>query len=209
MPFLPTHIIMIRNVKLSANFGHNDQTFIASQFQTNASFGYGPFSISGSYSESNSQQRVNGHFESGTLTIANPQIFAFIGTLLPKSPDPDLTLPWGNDVPAPDAPLGPQAVDFAFARLQDRAALIERNSRNEAIRAGLRQTQLVKESALKKASAMRMSVLAEGIANLRSQSTNDDQLRNGNNDHAPRQSLSQTLVPPRGSELQVGEESTR
>ncbi|PWT79505.1 MAG: hypothetical protein C5B44_06755, partial [Acidobacteria bacterium] len=157
----------------------------------------------------NSQQRVNGYFESGTLTIENPQIFGFIGTLLPKSPDPDLSLPWSNDVPAPDAPLGPQGVDFAFARLQDRAALLERNSRNAAIRASLRQAELMKDSALKKARAERMSFLADGIANLQSQSIADERLRTGNNDHMSRLSLSPTVVPAPGSEALVEPEPKR
>jgi hypothetical protein len=101
MPFLPTHFIVVRNVELSASFSHSDRTFIASQISAGGSAGWGPFSISGSYSEANTEVRTNASFNGTTLQIAQPQIIAFVGTLLPKTPDPDLSLPWQDDAAFP------------------------------------------------------------------------------------------------------------
>ncbi len=97
MPVLPTHFILARNVKLAARYEHNDQTLITSQSSGGGRLGYGPFSISGSYSESTSEKNVNGHVESGALVIEHPQIIGFCGTLLPRCPDANRTLPWGED----------------------------------------------------------------------------------------------------------------
>lgn len=166
MPFLPTHLIVVKNVKLSGAFGHNDQTFIASQFQSNVSFGWGPFSVSGSYQESNSQQTVNGHFDGGTLTIPNPQIFAFVGTLLPKSPDPDPSLPWGNDIPAFGAIQPEQMRELAIARLHDRALLIEQRVKNEAYWKGLHLARESTSLAAKKGIQARMDFLEHELLKL-------------------------------------------
>ncbi|HYE17378.1 MAG TPA: hypothetical protein VEA69_02980 [Tepidisphaeraceae bacterium] len=97
LPFVTTHAYVARNIRVRANFSANDETFIRSQFNTNVSFGWGPFSASGSYSESNSEQTVTGHYEGGTLSVDHPQIIAVGGVLLPKTPDPDRTLNWPDD----------------------------------------------------------------------------------------------------------------
>lgn len=167
MPFLPTHMIIVRNVKLSGSFGHNDQTFISSQFQANVSFGWGPFGVSGSYSESNSQQTVNGHFDGATLTIPNPQIFAFIGTLLPRCPDPDPSLPWGNDIPTSPGVQPEQARQFAIARLHDQSLLVEQKIKNDVRLNNLRQSILAQNDATKRARAARMSFLENGLIKLK------------------------------------------
>jgi hypothetical protein len=121
MPFLPTHFILVKNVELSANFSHNDSTFIASQISARASAGWGPFSISGSYSESTTEQYTHASFDGTTLKIAQPQIIAFAGTLLPKTPDPDPRLPWQDDAAPPRVRV---LEEFDKIRQQDEDELV-------------------------------------------------------------------------------------
>lgn len=100
MPFYPEEMLVVRNVKLSANFTETDNTVVTSHLQAGASFGYGPFSISGSYSEDTSEVDTSGTFDGATITITQPQILAFLGSLMPVCPNPDPTLPWqGDEVP--------------------------------------------------------------------------------------------------------------
>ena len=120
MPFLPNYMVVVRNVELAANFSHNDQTFIASQLTTSASAGWGPFSISGSYSESTSESHAKASFDGTTLKIAQPQIIAFTGILLPKTPDPDQHLPWTGDQVFPSLTVRPHARE----RLEDLQRLL-------------------------------------------------------------------------------------
>jgi len=101
MPALPTDFVLARNVELTANFSHNDQTLISSQLSGSASAGWACFSFNGSYSESTSEQIVHASFDGTTIKISQPQIIAFISGLMPKTPDPDQTLPFGSDAQFP------------------------------------------------------------------------------------------------------------
>jgi hypothetical protein len=105
MPFLPAEMVVVRNVKLTANFTSTDNTIITSHVSGGASFGWGPFSISGSYSEDTSEQTFQGTYNNGTITIAQPQIIAFLGPLTPRSPDPDPLLPWQSDAAFPPSSM--------------------------------------------------------------------------------------------------------
>lgn len=102
MPFLSKSLIVARNVELTANFSHRDATFVQTQLNASASGGWGPFSFSGSYSESTSEQTVKASFDGTTLRIAQPQIIGFAGKLLPRSPNPIRNLPWQGDQQFPE-----------------------------------------------------------------------------------------------------------
>jgi hypothetical protein len=96
MPVLPTVFFVVRNVRLSGNWAQEDERFFAEQTQTRASFGWGPISVSGSYSESTSERTYNGQFAGGTITVEQPQIIAVGGTLLARCPNPDPGLAWST-----------------------------------------------------------------------------------------------------------------
>ncbi len=51
MPLIPTGFVVARNVSVSADFSTKDQDFIKNAISTNVSAGWGPFSISGNYSQ--------------------------------------------------------------------------------------------------------------------------------------------------------------
>jgi hypothetical protein len=96
MPVLPTVFIVVRNVRMTGNWREEDMRFFAEQTRTRASFGWGPFSVSGSYSESTSERTYSGQFSGATLEIEQPQIIAVGGTLLPRCPNPDPGLSWSR-----------------------------------------------------------------------------------------------------------------
>jgi hypothetical protein len=97
MPVLTNYLILVRNVELAGSFSSSESTFYTQQMQANASVGWGPFSLSGSYSEASGSQYTQASFDGVTFRIAQPQIIAMTGLLLPRSPDPDPTLPWQGD----------------------------------------------------------------------------------------------------------------
>jgi hypothetical protein len=97
MPFYPAEMLVVRNVKLTAAFTEQDNQVITSHTSASTSCGFACFSISGSYSEDTSEVKTSATFDGATISIDQPQIIAFLGTLLPRCPDPDPTLPWQGD----------------------------------------------------------------------------------------------------------------
>lgn len=97
LPFLQKEMYVIRNLTIKGNFSHEDETHITTNISGSAGFGWGPFSISGSYRESTEEKIFKGEYSNGTITVKQPQIIAFGGTLIPKCPDPDRGLPWESD----------------------------------------------------------------------------------------------------------------
>jgi hypothetical protein len=85
-PLLPTSFIAVRDVQISANWGHEDSSLITSKTSSSASFGWGPFSVSGSYSSGSSDKKFNSQFDG--VTISNPglQIVGWVNTVVPDSP---------------------------------------------------------------------------------------------------------------------------
>jgi hypothetical protein len=98
MPVLPTVFFVARNVRLSCNWSSEDRRFWAEQIQARASFGWGPFSCSGSYSESTSEKTYSGQFADASVVVEQPQIMAVGGILPPRCPDPDPGLAWSRKV---------------------------------------------------------------------------------------------------------------
>lgn len=97
MPVLPQYLIVVRNLELSATFSSEEKDFYNKQIQANASFGWGPFSIGGSYREETTTKRVQASFDGVTIKIQNPQIIARTGILLHKTPNPITSLAWNKD----------------------------------------------------------------------------------------------------------------
>ncbi len=94
MPLLPTGVLVARNVKIAAQFSHEDQTTVEKALSTNASVGWGPFAINGHYSQSESSAVSHGSATATTIGNPDPQILGFFCDVLPLCPSPDPTLPW-------------------------------------------------------------------------------------------------------------------
>lgn len=117
LPFIQRHLIVVRNLTITSNFSENDKQIISSKISASASFGWGCFGCSGSYQEENRTVRTNGSFDGTTIRVDGPQIIAFTGTLMPRTPNPDRTLPWQGD----QAPFDPPAAPAAAASQVDAA----------------------------------------------------------------------------------------
>jgi hypothetical protein len=88
-PLVPTGFVLARNVKISANFSEQDKSFVAKSISTRASGGWGPFSVSGSYSSSSSKSTFEAKFNGGTLELPGLQLVAWVNAITPASPPND------------------------------------------------------------------------------------------------------------------------
>jgi hypothetical protein len=85
-PLLRTAFIVVRDVRISANWGHTDLSIASQATSVNASVGWGPFSLSGNYSNTSSSRKFNSSFDGTTLTVPGIQIMAWLSSVVPFSP---------------------------------------------------------------------------------------------------------------------------
>ena len=89
---IPTEMILTRNLTVeTTNFDLQNSTF-AREAQANASAGFWIFQTKASYSTSTSNQYDHQWQSADTLVSPQPRITAFICQLMPKEPNPDVTL---------------------------------------------------------------------------------------------------------------------
>ncbi len=86
MPLLPTGFVIARNVTIAANFGSEDMKFHEEQTQSQASAGWGPFSISGTYSQSSSNRTFSSAMSGGKLTFEGLQVIAWVSSVVHRCP---------------------------------------------------------------------------------------------------------------------------
>ena len=131
MPVLPTYLIVARNLELSSTFSASEESWYHSEINANASIGYGPFSLSGTYSESTSTHYAHASFDGTTFRMDQPQIIAKTGILLPKSPNPNKNLPWQGDQWFPDELKSEDLETLAAIREADYRNQVEEDAENE------------------------------------------------------------------------------
>lgn len=102
MPLLPVALLACRNVKISAKINQREYEYFSSRLTANASVGWGPFSIGGNYSRSESSSHEKGTITANGIESPAPQIIGWYCDMLPTSPNPDPTLTWPNAKPLPD-----------------------------------------------------------------------------------------------------------
>ena len=86
MPIMPTAFIAIRDLKISAKWGKEDKDLITSKLSTKASFGWGPFRVSGNYESSSRDMTHTTKFDGTTITSDGLQIVGWINAVVQKSP---------------------------------------------------------------------------------------------------------------------------
>jgi len=94
MPLLPTTLILARNLTMTASMTTEESNWVNEQISAKASFGYGPFSFGGSYNQQNGQTNIEASRSGNTLSNPAVQILGYSCEVLPRSPNPDPTLPW-------------------------------------------------------------------------------------------------------------------
>ena len=86
MTVVPTGFIVVRDLKIKATWSQQESDFIREKTEAKASFGWGPFSVGGSYQSESSNFHYKSDFDGQTLSALGPQLMAFICTVLPVSP---------------------------------------------------------------------------------------------------------------------------
>lgn len=86
LPLIPTGFVVARNVSITADWSSDDKKHVEDAVTSKASVGWGPFSVSGSFSHSSSSDYHKSTFDGGTLKIPGIQIIAWISEITPNSP---------------------------------------------------------------------------------------------------------------------------
>lgn len=94
-PLIPTSMIVARNVSIDSNLSSEIREAFKKQVKAKGSFGWGPFTLAGfSYNNSESSEYIKTDDIGNHMEAEDPQVFGYVGNLVPKSPNPDTSLPW-------------------------------------------------------------------------------------------------------------------
>ena len=86
MPLIPVAFVVMSDVTITADFSEDDKKHIDSATSGSASVGWGPFSVSGHYSHSDSKDMSKATFDGGSIRVPGMQIVAWISEITPISP---------------------------------------------------------------------------------------------------------------------------
>ena len=86
LPHIPTAFVLAKNVQIKGNWSESDQQAISHHLSTSASFGYGPFSLKGSYSNASGSGYSSHTDADGTITSDGTYVIGVILSQVPFSP---------------------------------------------------------------------------------------------------------------------------
>ena len=98
MPYLPTALLLARNVSVTGKFNGDLKTTFDSRTSGGASLGWGMFSFGGRTNSSDANSYIKGNATGTTLSFAAPQILGFFVDVLPKNPNPDSKYTWPDPI---------------------------------------------------------------------------------------------------------------
>jgi hypothetical protein len=99
MPFLPTGLLLAKNVSITGSWSNDLKTTYESQTSGGGSIGWGPFSVGGRTNSSEASTYTKAKAAGNTITFTSPQIIGFFAEVLPKSPNRDPKLKFPSDNP--------------------------------------------------------------------------------------------------------------
>ena len=108
MPFLPTGILLARNVDVSAKWSRDISNDFTNAVSGGGGISFGPFSFGGSHSEFHHDTYTHGTSSGSGFKFKEAQIIGFFVEVLPRSPNPNPNLKFSACKPAPTPP-GPAA----------------------------------------------------------------------------------------------------
>lgn len=85
-PLLPQAFMVIKNLRITGNFSSSELNEASKQVSAGASVGWGPFSVSGSYSHGSQSHSAKGTINSGGIQVPFVQIIGWVNSILPFSP---------------------------------------------------------------------------------------------------------------------------
>lgn len=86
LPLVPTALIVARDFELTGSFSSEDKSHFESALKTEARVGWGPFQVSGGYSNSKSKDTLDSSFNGTTLKVPGIQIIGFVNAITPPAP---------------------------------------------------------------------------------------------------------------------------
>jgi hypothetical protein len=93
-PLLPVAFIAIKDLKITAAWGESDRDRLEKSLTAGGSVGYGPFSLSGSYSHSSTNEHYHSSFDGDSVEVPTVQIIGWVCQVNPFAP------PTGPEPPA-------------------------------------------------------------------------------------------------------------
>jgi len=93
LPLVPTAFVVMSDVTIKADFSKKDEKHIQKATSGSTSVGWGPFSISGHYSHSESHDKFTSSYDAGTIRVPGMQVVAWINSIMPACPplsDPNI-----------------------------------------------------------------------------------------------------------------------
>jgi len=94
MVSFPTAMIVARNLTLKIDNFSEKNSYSLEKISTSLKGGWGPFSLKGNYNRE-TERRTHDFTQTGSgIQCSGMQVIGFVCQLLPKSPNPDETLPW-------------------------------------------------------------------------------------------------------------------
>ncbi|NIR28946.1 MAG: hypothetical protein GWN84_06450 [Gammaproteobacteria bacterium] len=94
MPLFPTAMIVARKLHITQDMKSEHNKKFTTHLATQASGGWGPFSVKGHYSRDTHSADHDCTTTDSGIDVPGPQIIAFVCEKLPKSPNPDPGLNW-------------------------------------------------------------------------------------------------------------------
>lgn len=98
-PFVPTSIILARNVEMSADWGLDIQDTFSKRSGGGGSIGFGPFKLGGRTNKSESSTYTLAQANANKITFPNAQVIGYYVHVLPQSPNRDPGLKWPDEAP--------------------------------------------------------------------------------------------------------------
>jgi hypothetical protein len=94
LPFLPTHVILARNVSIDGATSAADRAWLQRQIASGAPVGFGPFVLAGRYLEDAAAPYFFARRNGTRVTVDDAQIIGWIGDRVERSPDPNQRYVW-------------------------------------------------------------------------------------------------------------------
>lgn len=87
IPMYPVAFVVAKDIRIKANFSHEDEEHIKEAARTSASVGWGPFSIGGSYGYGKTEDHFHSDYQNGEIRVPGLQIIAWVSRVIPYSPN--------------------------------------------------------------------------------------------------------------------------
>lgn len=99
MPLVPVRMILAKGIKFKGQFSQEEKSLFERSIKTKASVSYGPFSVSGHYNQDDKRDYFSAKMSDAGIEAPDIQIIGFICDVVPKSPNPDPSLPGFKPAP--------------------------------------------------------------------------------------------------------------